>query len=132
MKLTKELLKRIFNIVFRNDSAKTIGAISFILGISLFIILLFEVLTGKPLNMDVPILLILAILLFVMGIVITRFNQDRSEYKVSPLSKQIALRSSLEIGMNTGVKSALGSYSDYFLSISTSYSSSVLLVVFYF
>lgn len=75
------------------------GAISFILGISLIVILFFKIITGRLFSVSSISLLIPGIILILSGIGITLSNRDKSEYKESPISKKRELKSSLELGM---------------------------------
>jgi hypothetical protein len=85
-------MKRILNIDF--------GAVLFILGITLVIAFVFKAIAGQSLLVvSNSVLLISTITLLLSGTIITIFNRDRSEYEVSPLSKNPELKSSLEIGM---------------------------------
>lgn len=92
MKSQKQLMKSIFNIDF--------GAIIFILGITLVIALVFKAIGGQSsLIISNSVLSISAIILMLLGIIITIFNRDKSEYKVSPISKNPSLKPSIEKGM---------------------------------
>ena len=97
MKSTKETLKSILNIDF--------GAIIFLLGTTVVVALIFMVVVRKPLSsVDIVVLLISAILFILFGLIVTIFNRDRSEYKISPISKDPELKSSLEKGMELAWK----------------------------
>jgi hypothetical protein len=92
MKPLKQSVKSILNIDF--------GATIFILGITLVIALVFKAIGGQSsLVISNGVLLISAITLMFFGIIITVFNRDRSEYEVSPISKNPELKSSLEKSM---------------------------------
>ncbi len=92
MNSVRQSIKRILNIDF--------GAIIFILGITLVIAAAFKAIVGQSfLVVSNSVLLLSATLLLLLGIIITIFNRDKSEYQVSPLSKNPELKSSLEIGM---------------------------------
>jgi hypothetical protein len=88
----RQSITKILNIDF--------GAVIFVLGITLVITAVFQASVGQSsLAVSNSVLLVSAVLLLLLGIIITVFNRDRSEYQVSPLAKNPDLKSSLEIGM---------------------------------
>jgi hypothetical protein len=88
----RQSITKILNIDF--------GAVIFVLGITLVITAVFQASVGQSsLAVSNSVLLVSAVLLLLLGIIITVFNRDRSEYQVSPLAKNSDLKSSLEIGM---------------------------------
>ena len=92
MKSMRQSINKILNIDF--------GAVIFILGITLIIASIFKAVTGQvSLAVGNGVLLVSATILLFLGIMITIFNRDKSEYQISPLSKNPDLKSSLEIGM---------------------------------
>jgi hypothetical protein len=92
MKSIKETAKSVLNIDF--------GAILFLLGITLIVTLIFIFVASKPLSsVNMAVLLISAILFILIGLIVTIFNRDRSEYKTSPIATDPKLKSSLEKGM---------------------------------
>ncbi len=92
MKSIKQSMQSILNIDF--------GAVLFVLGITLVIAIVFEAIAGQTLfAVNNSVLSVVSIMLILLGIIITMLNRDKSEYKVSPISQNSELKSSLEKGM---------------------------------